>query len=107
MNIDKKLLKEFGDNKLFTVTFIKKDGSVRHMTCRNGVKKHLNPNSRGMSEAQLENLELNNILRVFEMPAGQYRSIPCDRLLEIKGHGYKFSRESIDSPEWKEEVINA
>jgi len=36
------IIKEFvGKNKIFTATFIKKDGSTRVMNCQLGVKKHL------------------------------------------------------------------
>lgn len=36
------LLAETGNGRFFSVTFTKKDGSVRSMTCRRGVQKGLN-----------------------------------------------------------------
>lgn len=96
-------LKEFAEDSIFSVKFIKADGSERMMRCRTGVKKYINPQTKGMSDGQLQNLKDNNILRVFDMEKQAYRSIPCDSVLEIKGQGLQFSRESLSTDKW---VIN-
>ena len=70
-----------GRNAVFTATFIKKDGSVRVMNCRLGVKKHL----KG-GELKYNPIE-KNLLTVFDMQKGEYRMINISTLVELKAHG--------------------
>lgn len=94
-------IKKLADSTIFHVTFIKKDGTVRYMQCRTGVKKHLNPNSRGLSDKQIEAKKVNNHLSVFDMTKRAYRTIPCDRILEVKSKGLHLKREKITDEKWE------
>ena len=71
-------------SEIFSVVFLKKDGSIRHMTCRFGVKKHLkggklkfNPLERAM-------------LVVFDMQKEAYRMINLETIsnINMKGKDY-------------------
>ncbi len=111
-------IKKLADDTLFSVTFLKKDGTLRHMVCRTGVSKYLNPNSKGLSERQKESKEEFNLLTVYDngvisqaekagLPKDQwytlrpYRDIPCDRILEVKARGLHFKRKSIEDTVWE------
>ena len=66
---------------LFRAEFVKKDGSIRKMTCRTGVKKGV----KGGGYSHTADPRTSNIT-VYEFPQGQFRAINIDRLLTIK-HG--------------------
>jgi len=71
-----------GNNgRLFSVTFIKKDGSERKMTARLGVKSYL---TGGGARYNAE--DRNNIV-VFSMNDKGYRTINIDALLKVKANG--------------------
>jgi hypothetical protein len=67
--------------KLFSVVFIKKDGSERKMLCRTGVKKGLTGEGLAFDPIQ------KNLVSVWDMQASGYRFIPVDRILSIKLQG--------------------
>jgi hypothetical protein len=109
------VLKEFAGGKIFSTTFVKKNGSIRLMVCRTGVSKYLNPDSKGLSDKQKEATDKYNLLTVLDnqilLKSGldlnnltedqlkslkPYRRISCDRILEIKGQGLHWKRESLD-----------
>jgi len=76
------IIKEFvGKNKIFTATFIKKDGSIRVMNCQLGVKKHLKGGEQSFNPIE------KNLLTVFDMQKGEYRMINISTLQELKAHG--------------------
>ena len=54
--------------KIFSCEFIKKDGSLRKMVARIGVKKNLKGGKNGVSEK-------NSLITVYDMIAGGYRMI--------------------------------
>lgn len=83
ISIDRELLKEATKNQFFTVEFIKKDGTLRKMNCRTGVKKHLNPNSKGLSELAKNAIIDNNLLRVWEDASNSYKTINCDSIIKV------------------------
>lgn len=73
------------DGAFFSVDFIKKDGSIRTMTCRTGVKKHLkggelafNPNEYGLAV-------------VYEMNVEGYRMINLNTIMRLKIAGEEYS----------------
>ena len=71
-----------GNNgRLFSVTFIKKDGSERKMIARLGVKSYL---TGGGARYNAE--DRNNIV-VFSMNDKGYRTINIDALLKVKANG--------------------
>jgi hypothetical protein len=68
------------EGKVFSVTFVKKDGSVRKMVARLGVRSYLtggkpkyNADDRGM-------------VVVFSMDDLGYRTITLDRVLRLKAY---------------------
>jgi hypothetical protein len=76
MNI--KTLKTELKGRIFSATFIKKDGSIRKINCRLGVIKAL----RGGSLKY--NAEACNNLVVYDLQAKDYRTIPLDKLLTLR-----------------------
>lgn len=64
----------------FTVEFIKKDGTIRKMNCRTGVKKYLSNNGK---QIKLSSPIDNGILRVYDIHAKGYRSINLDTIKKI------------------------
>lgn len=61
----------------FTITFLKKDDSVRKMNARMGVTKHL--------KGGKSTLDPQKYLTVWDVTKGEYRAINRDRIIEIKG----------------------
>lgn len=64
--------------KFFSAEFIKKDGSVRFMLCRNGVKKGL----KG-GELKYNPRERGNAV-VWDVKKSAYRTIPLSRVIKLK-----------------------
>ncbi len=73
----KKVISLLGD-KIFTVTFVKKDGTVRVMNARRGVKKGVK--GVGMSYDPYS----KNLIPVFDMQKDAFRMINAETILEIK-----------------------
>ena len=75
------IIKEFvGKNKIFTATFIKKDGSTRVMNCQLGVKKHLKGGEQKFNPIE------KNLLTVFDMQKKEYRMINISTLITLKAN---------------------
>lgn len=76
------ILKE--KNKIFRCIFIKKDGTVRKMVCRLGVKKGLKGTGKPISSIK------NSYMTVFDMQKDDYRVINLATLINIQigGIGY-------------------
>ena len=87
MKITIEQVKEMTKNQIFSVVFIKKDGTVREMVCRLGVKKHLKGGELGYDARAL------NCLPVFDMQKQEYRMINFNTLLKIKISGVEYSVE--------------
>ena len=75
MNMKQKI--ESTRGKFFTVNFVKKDGSVRKMLARTGVKKGLVGAGRVRPLA-------NNLVCVWDVQSKGYRTINCDSVLDFK-----------------------
>ena len=77
-------LLEQNKGSIFSVVFLKKDGSIRHMTCRFGVKKHLKGG----------NLKFNpldrSLLVVFDMQKESYRMINLETISNINMKGVDY-----------------
>jgi hypothetical protein len=71
--------------KIFTVSFIKKDGSLRRMNCRLGVKKHLKGGEMAYDPSEYD------LLPVFDLQNEAYRMINLETLKEITVDGETFS----------------
>jgi hypothetical protein len=77
------------DGKIFTVEFVKKDGTVRKMNARLGVKKHLKGGSLAFDPSE------RNLLPVFDMQKEGYRMINASTILTIKIGGKEIVLENV------------
>lgn len=66
---------EQSNGRFITVRFIKKDGTVRTMTCRTGVTKHL--------KGGKSTLDASQYLTVFDVQKGDYRAINRSTILSV------------------------
>lgn len=66
------------NGSMFTVKFIKKDGTIRVMNCRTGVKKYLKGGE--LKYTPIEKL----LFSVFDMQKKEYRMINLKTLFELK-----------------------
>ena len=74
------------DGTIFSVEFIKRsNGELRKMVCRLGVKKHLCGGDKAYDAKH------HNLLTVFDMEKGGYRSIPVDAIQRLCVNGQAFS----------------
>jgi len=74
-SIIEKILNSNG--KIFTVTFIKKDGSLRTLNGRLGVTKHLKGGS--------STLDPNQYITVFDLKTKAYRAVNKFTIQSVKG----------------------
>lgn len=65
------------NGKIVTVTFTKKDGTIRVMNCRLGVTKHL--------QGGVSTLNPDKYITVYDLKNEGYRAIAKDQILSIKG----------------------
>jgi hypothetical protein len=68
----------------FRACFIKKDGSVRELTARFGVKKHLKGGELGYDAEAL------NYIIVFDVDKQAYRTINMNKLIFLRYNGKEF-----------------
>lgn len=74
-------IKSLAHNQIFSVKFIKKDGTLREMVCRLGVKKHLKGGELAYDAKSM------GYLPVFDMQKEDYRMINTNTIVEIKING--------------------
>lgn len=74
-HIIKEIIKD-KKGKFFSVEFTKKDGTLRLMLCRTGVKKYLVPNARPMRKAE-------GVQKVYDVHKKAYRSFRLDSVKRI------------------------
>jgi hypothetical protein len=74
-------------SRIFTVTFVKKDKTVREMNCRLNVTKHLkggtlkyNPSTRGL-------------VGVYDMQNGGYKMVNINTIMSLKINGKQYEVE--------------
>ena len=79
-------LKQILGDKIFYCEFIKKDGTIRKMKARLGVKKYLKGGQMKYIPSD------HNNLVVFDMEKRDYRTIKTDNLITIKARGFVYSR---------------
>lgn len=82
--MDVERIKNIVGNKIFSATFIKKNGDKRIMLCRLGVKKHLKGGSKGYDAESM------NLLTVFDMKKKAYRTININTLEELNTGGKSY-----------------
>jgi molybdenum cofactor biosynthesis enzyme len=80
MNKREKIIKAMG-NKIFTVTFTKKDGTVRVMNARRGVKKGVTGVGLAYDAAE------KGLITVYDMKKRQFRSVNVDTVQTVKTVG--------------------
>lgn len=73
------------NGRIFSATFVKKNGEIRIMTARTGVKKDLK--GTGMKYDPVS----YNLISVFDMNKRQYRSINLDTLLNLRLSGVLYN----------------
>lgn len=81
--MNKKLFRQLVGNKFFTVTFTKKDGTLRTMNCRLGVKKHLKGGQKSYNDDNF------NYVTVYDLVKGGYRTVNLDTIKSVKARGLK------------------
>lgn len=64
--------------RVFTITFRKRDGTLRVMNCRMGVKKGLTGTGMAYNPAEL------GIVPVFDMQANDYRMVNMATVIRLK-----------------------
>lgn len=72
------------DGKIFTVTFVKGDGTLRTLTGRKGVKKYVTGIGLRFDP------EENRMFTVFEMRLKQYRLVKIDNIQKIKANKIEY-----------------
>lgn len=75
------LIKKMLGNKIFTVTFEKKNGELRKMNARLGVTKALKGGEKRYNTDDL------NYLTVFDLQANEYRTVNLNTLKELSFKG--------------------
>jgi hypothetical protein len=65
------------NGKIFTVTFVKKDGSIRVLNGRLGVEKHLKGGQC--------TLDKDKFIIVYDLKAEGYRAVDKDAILDVVG----------------------
>lgn len=65
-------------DKMFSVTFEKKDGVLRRMICRRDVRKHLKGGESTIKDHK-------NLISVYDTEAAGYRCFDVTRVKHIKG----------------------
>ncbi len=67
--------------QIFSVVFKKRtNGEIRKMRCRMGVTKYLKGGERAYDFKE------KNLLPVFDLEKGEYRSIPIEAIITMNGH---------------------
>lgn len=74
------------EGKIFTVTFIKKDGTERVLTGRLGVTKHLVGGENTVAHKP-------EYLTVFDMQKGGYRNVNLDTVMSLRANGKEYMEE--------------
>lgn len=70
-----KTIKEFVGNKIFTVTFTKKDGTIRNLNGRIGVIKHLKGGDKTVPESYVV---------VYDLVKKAYRCFNPETVIKVK-----------------------
>lgn len=65
------------NGKIFSVEFVKKDGTKRLMNCRLGVTKYL--------KGGASTLDPNKFITVYDLQSEGYRAINVETILSVKG----------------------
>jgi hypothetical protein len=80
-------IRNLAGTQIFSAKFVKKDGTVREMVCRLGVKKHLKGGELAYDAKSM------GYLPVFDMQKEEYRMININTLIEVKINGMVYKVE--------------
>lgn len=72
------------NGKIFSVTFLKKDNTLREMVCRLGVTKHLQGGEDNKAH-------LPQYINVFEMASEKYKTVTLDTVKSVKVDGKTYT----------------
>jgi hypothetical protein len=86
-NLVEQLLKETANKKIFTVTFVKKDGSIRKMNAMRGVRKGVKGVGHSFNPSE------KNLLTVYDMKIKEFRFVNLNDVLSFTANKKKFVKE--------------
>lgn len=78
------LINQARDGRIFTAKFVKKNGEIRMINARLGVKKGVTGTGKYTSPLQ------NGMLRVYDMQKRAFRTLNVDTMLELKMNGQTY-----------------
>lgn len=77
--MNKQEIKKMVGNQFFSAVFVKRNGEVRTMLCRLGVKKHLKGGTK--------KYDYDHLMTVYDVRNKGYRTINLDTLMQVKAQG--------------------
>jgi hypothetical protein len=77
--MNKQEIRKMVGNQFFSAVFVKRNGEVRTMLCRLGVKKHLKGGTK--------KYDYDHLMTVYDVKKKGYRTINMDTLLQVKANG--------------------
>jgi hypothetical protein len=80
------LLKETSNKKIFSVTFIKKDGSLRKMNAMRGVRKGVKGVGHSFDPSE------KNLLTVYDMQKQDFRFVNLNEIISFKANRKSFKK---------------
>ena len=80
------LLRETSNKKIFSVTFVKKDGSIRKMNAMRGVRKGVKGVGHSFDPSE------KNLLTVYDMQIGAFRFVNLNDVLLFKANKKTFQK---------------
>lgn len=80
------LLKETSNKKIFSVTFIKKDGSLRKMNAMRGVRKGVKGVGHSFNPSE------KNLLTVYDMQIRDFRFVNLNDVISFKANRKTFQK---------------
>lgn len=72
-------IKKMVGNQFFSAVFVKRNGEVRKMLCRVGVKKYLKGGKK--------KYDYDHLMTVYDVKKKGYRTINLDTLTQVKANG--------------------
>jgi hypothetical protein len=80
------LLRETSNKKIFGVTFVKKDGSIRKMNAMRGVRKGVKGVGHSFDPSE------KNLLTVYDMQIGAFRFVNLNDVLSFRANKKTFQK---------------
>jgi hypothetical protein len=83
LKMKKQLFRNLVGNQFFTVTFIKKDGTLRKLNGKLGVTKHLKGGKKSYDDSKF------NYITVYDLANKGYRTVNLNTIKTINAQGLK------------------